>query len=72
MKTKRLLTSSSLSEAHIIQGKLDSEGIDCFLTNENISSLLPINNSMLLGVQVFVKETDYQKAYEILNKKKDM
>jgi hypothetical protein len=72
MKTKRLLTSSSLSEAHIIQGKLDSEGIDCFLTNENISSLLPINNSMLLGVQVFVKETDYQKAFEILNKNEDM
>jgi len=69
MKTKRLLTCSNLSEAHIIQGRLNNEGIDCFLTNENISSLLPINNSMLLGVQIVVNETDYQRAYEILQDK---
>ena len=66
MKIKRLLTSNNLSEAHIIKGKLESEGIDCFLTNENFTGLFPINSNTSLGVQIMVSETDYTKAYEIL------
>ncbi len=70
MKTKRLLTINTLSEAHIIQGRLDVEGVESFLSNENFTSLIPMSKSLLgSGIQVFVKDTDYKKACEIVKDK---
>jgi len=67
MKTKQLIICQSLSEAHIIKGRLTSEGIECFLTNENSNSVLPVFNSMCgLGIQVIVRDVDYQKAVKLL------
>ncbi len=67
MNTKQLIICQSLSEAHIIKGRLNSEGIECFLTNENSNSILPVFNSMCgLGIQVIVKEIDYEKAFKLL------
>jgi hypothetical protein len=67
MKTKRLMICQSLSEAHIIKGRLNSEGIECFLANENSNSILPVFNSMCgLGIQVIVRDIDYEKAFKLL------
>jgi len=41
------MTIDSLAEAHMIKGRLLNEGIDCFLTNENITNLMPHYNNML-------------------------
>lgn len=67
MKTIRLTTCFSVVEAHFIKDKLNNEGIECFLTNENITNLLPFYNNMLgSGIQVYIFEDDYQRASELI------
>ncbi len=70
MKAIRLLTCDNPVEAHLIKGRLQNEGIECFLTNENFTNLMPFYNDMLgSGVQIIVDEKDYHKAREILKDK---
>ena len=71
MKTKSLISCNTTAEAHIIKGRLDADGIECFLTNENFTDLImPLSNTMLnSGVQVIVKENDFDKASIVI---KDM
>jgi len=67
MKTVRLMTIDNLTEAHIIKGRLLNEGIDCFLTNENFTNLMPLYNNMLgSGIQIIVNENDIDKARNLL------
>ena len=70
METVRLMTVDNLTEAHIIKGRLLNEGIDCFLTNENFTNLMPMYNNMLgSGIQVFVSKNNLDKAVELLQDK---
>ncbi len=70
MKTVRLMTIDNLAEAYTIKGRLLNEGIDCFLTNENFTNLMPLYNNMLgSGIQIIVNEKDNEKAREILKDK---
>ncbi len=70
MKTVRLITIEKVAEAHIIKGRLLNEGIDCFLTNENFTNLMPLYNNMLgSGIQIIVNEKDNDIAREILKDK---
>lgn len=65
----RLITLNSAAEAHLICGRLENYGIVSMITNENFSNLLPMYNGMMgSGVQILVKEEDFEKAYEILQK----
>ena len=67
MKTAKVLTCDNHAEAHIMQGRLENEGIDCFLTNENSTTILPqFNNMMGSGIQLIVREEDFEKARIIL------
>jgi DNA-directed RNA polymerase subunit RPC12/RpoP len=67
MKSVRLLTCENPIEANIIKGRLENEGINCFLTNENFSNLMPHYNRILgAGVQIMISETDFEKAIELL------
>lgn len=67
MKTVRIKSCIDSFEANIIKGKLENEGIECFLTNENLSTLLPHHfMSEISGVQVLVDEENVEKALEIL------
>lgn len=67
MKSVRLLTCENSVEANLIKGRLENEGINCFLTNENFSNLMPHFNRILgAGVQVMIDETDLEKAIELL------
>ena len=71
-KTIRLITCDNITEAYFIKDRLNNEGIDCFLTNENFTSLLPnYYNVFGSGVQVFVIEEDYEKSRELLKDKID-
>jgi len=61
------MTCDSPIEASIIKGRLDNEGIYCFITNENFSNLMPQFNRILnSGAQIMIDESDYQKAVDIL------
>lgn len=67
---KRVLTCDTVTEAHLVKGRLLNEGIESFLTNEHITNLLPHYNNMLGGgIQVMVPEADYVRAREILRDK---
>ncbi len=67
MQTIRLMTCESTIEANIIKGRLESEGIECFITNENFSNLMPnLNNIMGSGAQIIICEQDRERALEIL------
>lgn len=70
MKTIRLITCDNLSEAYLIKDRLINEGIDCFVTNENFTNLMPIYNGMMgAGIQIMVKEIDLDNARKIINDK---
>lgn len=70
MKTIRLITCDNLSEAYLIKDRLINEGVNCFITNENFTNLMPIYNGMMgAGIQIMVKEEDLDNARKIINDK---
>ncbi|KAF0200776.1 MAG: hypothetical protein FD170_3228 [Bacteroidetes bacterium] len=62
-----ILTScSNLQEAYLIKGTLENNGINCFLTNENFSNLMPHYYGILgAGIQVMIDESDLEKAQQL-------
>ena len=67
MKTICVTTCDNVIEAYAIKDKLYNEGIECMLTNENFTSLMPFMNNMLgSGIQILVFESDYEKALQII------
>lgn len=69
-KTIRLITCDTITEAYFIKDRLTNEGIECFLTNENFTNLMPnYYNLFGSGIQVFVIEDDYEKSRELLKDK---
>ncbi len=70
MKTIRLLACDNLTEAYLIKARLNNAGIECFLTNQNFTNLMPIYNNMLgSGIQVVINENDLTAARELLKDK---
>jgi len=63
-----VLTCKDAFEANIYRTKFESEGIECFLTNENSSTLLPHHFLMGdAGVKIFINENDLDRAKQILD-----
>lgn len=56
------------SEALIIKGKLESEGIKVFMRDNNTIDSNPIYSNAIGGVKLFVRSQDFQKANETLSK----
>jgi hypothetical protein len=54
------------SEAIIYQGKLESQGIEVFLRDNNIVDSNPLYSNAVGGVKMFVKTEDFDKANEVL------
>jgi len=69
MKAVILTTCDSPVEAHFIKHRLENANIYCYLTNENMSTLLPFAQFPVagFGVSVFVREKDLEKALKIMN-----
>jgi DNA-directed RNA polymerase subunit RPC12/RpoP len=67
MKLITLRTFDNSPEAHIAQSKLESEGIYCFLFDENMVTLNPLYNITVGGIKLKINEDDLTKAQEILN-----
>lgn len=55
------------SEAYLIKGKLESEGVEVFLQNENTINTDPLLSNALGGVKLFVHSEDEQKSKHILD-----
>jgi hypothetical protein len=65
----RLTTCDNLIEAYFIKNNLENEDIECFLTNEISSTLLPIYSRLLnAGVQVMINEKDLETALKLIEK----
>ena len=54
------------SEAVIYQGKLESQGIEVFLRDQNLIDSTMYSN-LFGGIKMYVKTEDFQRANEILN-----
>jgi DNA-directed RNA polymerase subunit RPC12/RpoP len=53
-------------EAHIILGRMKDEGLDCWLKNENTTTIMPIWTTALGGIQLMVNKAQAQKAAYVL------
>ena len=55
-------------DAHILLGRLQEEGIDCWLKNEATTTLIPIWTTAIGGIQVMVKREHASRAGKVLQK----
>jgi rubredoxin len=55
------------SEALIYQGKLESQGIEAFLRDNNTIDNFALYSIAVGGVKLYVKTEDFSRANEILN-----
>ena len=53
-------------DAHILKIKLESEGITCFLFDENIVSVNPLYSNLVGGIKLKINEEDVPHAKNIL------
>ncbi len=54
-------------EAHILKSRLESEGIDCFIFDDNMVSLNPLYNVTLGGIKLKVREVDVEQVNTIID-----
>jgi hypothetical protein len=59
-----LATINNSIQAPLLKSRLESEGIPCFLTDENINTLLPAGP--FGGIKVQVHLSDSLRAFDIL------
>jgi hypothetical protein len=65
-KFKLLRRFQYSSEAVIYQGKLESQGIEVFLRDQNLIDSTMYSN-LFGGIKMYVKTEDFERANEILN-----
>lgn len=62
-------TCDSAIQANLIKTKLESEGITCFLANENFANLMPHYYTLMgSGVIIKVPESEVSSAQEVLER----
>lgn len=72
MHNKNLITFrvfNSIAEAHVFGSKLESEGIECYYIDENMTSLYPLS-SPSFGVRLQIKHEDLIKAQLVMGQLK--
>lgn len=55
------------SEAIIFKGKLESEGIEVYMRDNNTVDANPLYSNAIGGVKLFVNRKDYSKAKDIIS-----
>lgn len=58
-------------DANIMLGRMKDAGIECWLKNENTTTIMPIWTTAMGGIQLMVEESDVQGATEILQQIKE-
>ncbi|XLS27799.1 DUF2007 domain-containing protein [Flavobacteriaceae bacterium M23B6Z8] len=66
MEQITLKTFDNPIDAHLLKTKLESEGIPCYLMDENLVTLNPLFNISVGGIKLKVHTYDLQKALEVL------
>jgi hypothetical protein len=61
----KLLATSDLIEAEVMEARLDAFGISCFLQKNNVGGMRP-SLSFVEGVKIFVSESDYERALAVI------
>lgn len=67
--TDRLVTLQTFMfphEAYPLMSKLQDEGIECFLDGENTLTAQPFLSNAIGGVKLNIRESDTEKALEII------
>ena len=54
-------------EAHLVKSKLESEGIPCFIFDEQINAIDPMLAFATGGIKLKVAETDLQRANDLIH-----
>ncbi len=62
----KLLSFSQLQQAYLIKGKLEDNGIFCYLTNENTSQVAPHYSVMGVWMDLMIRKEDLDNALQIL------
>jgi hypothetical protein len=62
-----VVTFADVSQASLFRSQLEAAGIEYFLVGEDDSRFFPLGLSPVAGVKVQVKESDVEKAGEILD-----
>lgn len=53
--------------AHLDMGRLQEEGFDCWLKDENMVTIDPLLTNAIGGIKLMVSEQDAEKAWQLLN-----
>ncbi len=67
--TDRFMTVLTFTYPHelaIVRGRLESEGIECFVADELTAQVNPFYSNAIGGVKLQVRESDIERATEIL------
>lgn len=67
MSLVTLKTFDNSIQAHLMKSKLESEGVICYIFDENMISYNPIYNIALGGIKLKINEQDLNKASDIIN-----
>lgn len=66
MEFTLVTTFSNYMEAHIVYGRLEDAGINCWLKDENTVSLNPLWNITVGGIKLMVAEDQVEEAKDLL------
>ena len=67
-----LKTFDNSFEAHLLKTTLESEGIQCFIFDENMVSINPLFNITVGGIKLKINNADLGKALEILEENEEL
>jgi ribosomal protein L37AE/L43A len=65
-KIVTLTSYHDLMEAEIVRGRLEANGISCFIINDNVLDYNPFYNQLVGGIKLNVFERDLNKCRDIL------
>jgi len=65
----KLVTAQTFNDsvsAHLVKTRLENEGIECYIFDENINSIMPIYGQAVGGIRIKIKEEDVPKAKALI------
>lgn len=65
----RIVTAETFTDpykANLIRSFLESEGIPCFLSDENINRIQPLFSTAVGGIRLQVRESDLEQAIQLI------
>ncbi len=64
-------TFDNANDAYLVKSKLESEGIPSVIFDENMVTLLPLQNITFGGIKLKIHSIDFEKAKEVLGTMRD-